>query len=624
MLNQKIDSDVEAATPFTVVDGDRAKCLIYTAGAGTANLTTAGTLGNDWFCMIRNSGSGTLNILPPAGLIDGSVSINLDPNDSAFIFTDGTDFFTVGLSSGSSIAFDFVSIPVPGSGDFVLSGANLDRIAYRFTGALTGNRRIVVPNTTQQYWVDNQTTNAFTLEIDTAAGAGIFIPQGQSVIVYCDSIDVINATSSTSVAFPITIGQGGTNATTVGGAQINLQVPPDSRLLTAGDGIVGGGDLTADRTFDFDLASIAIAVPDVAADFFVFQDVDNADVNAKALLSTIVGLTIEDEGVPLATLAQTLDFVGGFVAASGGGASKTITIGAPLVLLDSEEIRFGTGNDVQMSFDGVVTLEVASAVAAGFSVHLNSSVAQISDFILSNSVLGIGMRIIVSGDGQITNNLANGNFNAILIDLIASDDSVGLRFGGAITGRTRAVTGAYPHDSNGGFSVNNNATGSGDSRALTFYDQHFACAELARARNLVGSTPVADDDLVSDDGGAPTLRIGRYKFEMFMVVNGADASTNFVFDFAGTNLASIAYSWESRSADGTPSSSGASGTIATDQTVDLGATVSEEVFLHIRGQFDISSNGGILQFRWAPSANVIDNVTRQAGAWMEIAAARIG
>ena len=624
LLNQKIDSDVEAATPFTVVDGDRAKCLIYTAGAGTANLTAAGTLGNDWFCMIRNSGSGTLNVLPPAGSIDGAASINLEPNDSAFIFTDGTDYFTIGLSSGSTIAFDFVSIAVPGSGDFVLSGANLDRIAYRFTGALTGNRRIVVPNTTQQYWVDNQTTNAFTLEIDTAAGAGILIPQGQSVIVYCDSVDVINATSSTSVAFPITIGQGGTGATTVGGAQINLQVPPDSRLLTAGDGIVGGGDLTADRTFDFDLASIAIAVPDVAADFFVFQDVDNADVNAKALLSTIVGLTIEDEGVPLATLAQTLDFVGGFVTASGAGASKTITIGAPLILLDSEQIRFGTGNDVQMSFDGVVTLEVASAVAAGFSVHLNSSVAQVSDFILSNSVLGIGMRIIVSGDGQICNYLANGTFNAILMDFGATNDDVLLRFGGVNVARTRTVTGAYPHETDGGFTVNNNATGNGDSRVLTFYDQHFACADLARARASVGATPVADDDLVSDDSGAPTLRIGRYKFEMFMVVNGADASTDFVFDFAGTNLASIAYSWESRSADGTPSSSGASGTIATDQTVDLGATVSEEVFLHIRGQFDISSNGGILQFRWAPSANVIDNVTRQAGAWMEIAAARIG
>ena len=132
LLNQQIDSDVEAATPFTAVDGDRAKCLIYTAGAGTCNLTSPGTLGNDWFFMLRNAGSGTLNILPASGQIDGAADINLDPNGSTFIFTDGTDFFTIGLTVASTIAFDFVSLPVPGSGDFVLSGANLNRIAYRF------------------------------------------------------------------------------------------------------------------------------------------------------------------------------------------------------------------------------------------------------------------------------------------------------------------------------------------------------------------------------------------------------------------------------------------------------------------------------------------------------------
>lgn len=248
-LNQQIDSDVEGATPFTVVDGDRAKCLIYTAGAGTANLTAAATVGNDWFFMLRNSGSGTLNVLPPAGSIDGGASINLEPNDSAFIFTDGTDYFTVGLSSGSTIAFDFVSIAIPGSGDFVLSGANLDRIAYRFTGALTGARKIVVPNTTQQYWVDNSTTGAFALTVGTAAGASPEVTQGNTIILYSDGTDVINAVSSSAVAFPITVGQGGTGATDVSGAQTNLQVPPVGRLLNTTAPLSGGGDLSADRTF---------------------------------------------------------------------------------------------------------------------------------------------------------------------------------------------------------------------------------------------------------------------------------------------------------------------------------------------------------------------------------------
>lgn len=38
------------------------------------------------------------------------------------------------------------------------------------------------------------------------------------------------------------------------------------------------------------------------------------------------GVTVADEGTPLPTVAQTLDFVGAGVVASGGGAIKTITI----------------------------------------------------------------------------------------------------------------------------------------------------------------------------------------------------------------------------------------------------------------------------------------------------------
>lgn len=38
------------------------------------------------------------------------------------------------------------------------------------------------------------------------------------------------------------------------------------------------------------------------------------------------GVTVEDEGVPLATVANTLDFVGAGVVASGAGTTKTITI----------------------------------------------------------------------------------------------------------------------------------------------------------------------------------------------------------------------------------------------------------------------------------------------------------
>ncbi len=611
MLNQIIDSDVEAGTPFTVVDGDRAKCLIYTAGAGTANLPSPGVVGNNWFFMLRNSGSGTLNILPPSGTIDGSASINLDPNGSAFIFTDGANFFTIGLTIASTIAFDFVSLAVPGSGDFVLSGANLDRISYRFTGALTGNRRIVVPTTTQQYWVDNQTTGSFTLEISTAAGAGIFVPQGQSIIVYSDATDVINATSSTSVAFPITIGQGGTGATTVSGAQINLQVPPDSRLIDtlAAGGLSGGGDLTGDRTLLIALAAVPTAVPDQVADFFLFQDADDTDLTKKALLSTI-GIVVEDEGVPLATAATILDFVGGFVTASGGAAEKTITIGAPLILLDSEQIQFGTGNDIQVQFDGT-NMEFLGAGPYHFDNQLNAD----TRIRLLNNQGGVEFEILSAGGGARINDVTNlGAFVRTYIDMDETVGQVFLNYGNVQVARTAAVSGAaYPYiDTTGGFLVNNNTTGTGNNERVLTYIDHSMTGGIADDRNLT-TTMAADNRLVSGF----VRRQGYIKFEVYASFSKTGGTAQIEFDFDGTNILECSYIYDWRTADGTPSGSGASDDAATNQSVSLGSA-AERTYLRITGYARFDNFSSTFDFRWRPTVSQVDTVSRNSGGWMTL------
>lgn len=305
-LNQKIDSDIEGLSPITVVDGDRAKCLIWTGGAGQADLPDPGVVMDDWFFMLRNSGTGTLTVVPPSGTIDGSSDITLEPNGSTFIFTDGTDFFTVGFTSSSTIGFDFVSLPVPGSGDFVLSGANVDRISYRFTGALTGNRRIVVPNTTQQYWCENQTTGAFALTISTPAQVSPpEVEQGETAIFSCDSVNVINAVNATTISLPLSVVQGGTGANNPTDARNNLEAAHDELDMIAGSGLIGGGLLQADVTFNvgaglgvgvnaddvfLDLTTVSVEVP-AAGDFIAFQDIDDSDITKKATIADLVDPT---------------------------------------------------------------------------------------------------------------------------------------------------------------------------------------------------------------------------------------------------------------------------------------------------------------------------------------------
>ncbi len=223
-LNTRVPVTTKNAN-YTIDIADRAVALVWTSGVGQFDLPAAGTVGADWYCIIRNSGSGDLTVVPPAGTIDGAASATFPAGSSAFVVCDGANFFTIGFGSGASgggSGFDFITINVPGSGDYTLSGAELSRIGYRFTGVLTGTRNIIVPGSTEEYWVDNQTTGAFSLFVKTVAQVpGVEILQNNRNILYCDGSNVIAAESAT-VSFPIPVAQGGTGAITAATARTNL------------------------------------------------------------------------------------------------------------------------------------------------------------------------------------------------------------------------------------------------------------------------------------------------------------------------------------------------------------------------------------------------------------------
>jgi hypothetical protein len=195
----------------------------WTGANGTLTLPSAIAVGNNWFLYLRNSGSGAIVADAPGVLtINGSSSLSFQPAESAIIVSDGANFYTIGFGQSATFAFDYTVIDVAGIGAYTLTGSELNRITYRFTGALTGNRSIVIPATVQQYWIDNQTTGSYTLSIDpTGGGTSFNVAQGERVILYCDGTDVLNA-STQGISVPLTISEGGTNATTAGGALINL------------------------------------------------------------------------------------------------------------------------------------------------------------------------------------------------------------------------------------------------------------------------------------------------------------------------------------------------------------------------------------------------------------------
>lgn len=216
-LNETMVPSVAAITPLTLVNADRATVKVWTGGAGVFNLPNPATVGSDWFATIINAGTGNLTVTPAAGLINGAATKTFSPNDSSMVITDGLNYYTLGFGNVPSPFFDFNSINVAGTGNYTLSGTELNRIVYRLTGLLSGNRNIIVPGTVQQYWVDNRTTGAFTLTVKTLAGVGVVVPQGSSLILYSDGTDVYAGNGSpTGGVLPVASGGTGLSAVAQG------------------------------------------------------------------------------------------------------------------------------------------------------------------------------------------------------------------------------------------------------------------------------------------------------------------------------------------------------------------------------------------------------------------------
>lgn len=218
-----------AITPQSLGAPDRASTYLWIGGLGTFNLPSAVAVGNGWFVNIRNSGTGDL-VLDPAGVetINGGLTLTLAPGDSAVVATDGLNWYTIGLGQQAIFAFDYTSISLAGLGNpsavtnYVLSGTELNRIAYTFTGTPLGDINIVVPFTVQQYWVANSTGGSYILSISTLGGTTAQINQNARSIYYCTGSQIVKADTSTGLPIPVGIGQGGTGATTATDALTNL------------------------------------------------------------------------------------------------------------------------------------------------------------------------------------------------------------------------------------------------------------------------------------------------------------------------------------------------------------------------------------------------------------------
>lgn len=227
------------SSDYTAIASDRASTYVWTGGAGTLTLTSASTLGNDWFFLLRNGGSGSLTISPTGGnLINGAAAIVLQPADSCLVACSGLAFYTVGLGKSSLFNFTQLTKAVT-SGAYTLTAAEASNVIQKYTGTLSGNVQINLPQTIQVYYITNQTDGTgagYDITFTTGvSGSGIAsVPAGQQVILLCDSVNLFNASTIAAGASTLSLANG-----TAGAPTLNFASETSTGMYRPGSGEIG-------------------------------------------------------------------------------------------------------------------------------------------------------------------------------------------------------------------------------------------------------------------------------------------------------------------------------------------------------------------------------------------------
>ena len=149
-----------------------------TVNAGTVALTASAT------SYVQRTAAGIVSVTT-AGFSAGLIPM-------ATIVTSATGISTItdnrptgyDLRGAQSIAL---------AGNLTLTDSQANNRILTFTGALTANVVVTFPKYQQEWIVSNQTTGAYTLQIETSGGTAVTITQGQAEVIYGDGANLIAA-----------------------------------------------------------------------------------------------------------------------------------------------------------------------------------------------------------------------------------------------------------------------------------------------------------------------------------------------------------------------------------------------------------------------------------------------
>ena len=235
---------------------DRAKTYVWSGGVTTVTLPSAATVGNNWFMLIKNNGTGTLTLdAPGSQTIDGELTKAFQPSESAFIVSTGTEFVTIGYGVSTLFEFGILTKTVT-TGTYTLTANEASNVIQIYNGTLSSNVTVILPPVVNLYVISNQCTapggETLTLSTGVVGAIDATVPVGGQATLFCDGTNFLNANTTQA---------GGTSISLVNGSaaspSLNFGSETNTGVYRPGAGRFG---ITILGTQRFDLSATGLAI----------------------------------------------------------------------------------------------------------------------------------------------------------------------------------------------------------------------------------------------------------------------------------------------------------------------------------------------------------------------------